>query len=74
MVYPRYTAVWNKLAIYALEDFERIAFLDADMLVLKNMDELMELPIPKDTLAASHACVCNARKVAHFPSSWYGNL
>jgi alpha-N-acetylglucosamine transferase len=71
MVFPRYTAVWNKLAIYGLEGFDRIVFLDADMLVRKNMDELMDVPIPKDTHAACHACVCNPRKNPHFPTSWY---
>jgi alpha-N-acetylglucosamine transferase len=71
MVFPRYTAVWYKLAIYGLEGFDRIAFLDADMLVRKNMDELMDVYIPKDTLAACHACVCNPRKNKHFPPSWY---
>lgn len=33
--------------------------LDADMLVFQNMDELLEMDLPKDWIAANHACVCN---------------
>jgi hypothetical protein len=40
------------------------------MLVLKNMDELMTIPIPEDGLGACHACVCNPRKLSYYPSTW----
>jgi len=40
------------------------------MLVLKNMDELMDTAIPDNGLAACHACVCNPRKLSHYPPSW----
>ena len=41
------------------------------MLLSKNMDELMEIPIPDDGVAACHACVCNPRKLSYYPSTWY---
>jgi len=66
----RFNETWSKIHIYGLHQFERIVVLDADMLVLKNMDELMDLPIPDDGLAACHACVCNPRKLSHYPQSW----
>lgn len=33
--------------------------LDADMLILQNMDELFEMDLPRDWIAANHACSCN---------------
>ena len=63
--------LWSKINIYGLDQFERIAVLDADMLALKNMDELMDIPIPDDSLAACHACVCNPRRLSHYPTTWY---
>jgi inositol 3-alpha-galactosyltransferase len=33
--------------------------LDADMLVFQNMDELLEMDLPKGGIAANHACCCN---------------
>jgi len=66
----RFNETWSKINIFSLDNFERIAVLDGDMLVLKNMDELMTIPIPDDDLAACHACVCNPRKLDHYPSTW----
>ena len=67
----RFNETWSKINIYALDQYDRIAVLDGDMLVLQNMDELMEIPIPDDVLAACHACVCNPRKLSHYPPTWY---
>jgi hypothetical protein len=33
--------------------------LDADMLVFQNMDELLDDDLPRDWIAANHACTCN---------------
>src|SRR5579871_5657837 len=66
----RFNETWSKINIFALDQFDRIAVLDGDMLVLKNMDELMDIPIPEDGLAACHACVCNPRKLSYYPSTW----
>ncbi len=56
--------------------------LDADMLVLRNMDELMELELDAPAVAeaggagstrvfaAGHACVCNPLGKAHYPPDW----
>ena len=35
------------------------------------MDELMDLELPKDWVAAAHVCACNPRKLAHYPDDWY---
>jgi len=35
------------------------------------MDELMELDLPADWIAAAHACACNPRKLPHYPKDWW---
>jgi len=67
----RFNETWSKVHIYGLDQFERIAVLDGDMLVLQNMDELLEIDIPDHSLAACHACVCNPRRLDYYPDSWY---
>jgi len=49
------------------------------MLVLRNMDELMEMELDgpemegkgNKVFAAGHACVCNPLKKPHYPKDWY---
>ena len=58
-----------------------MVLLDGDILVRRNMDELMELELDsKDALengnaqrvfAAAHACACNPMKKPHYPAHWY---
>lgn len=49
---------------------QRAVLLDSDMLILKNIDDLMELDIPPDSIAAAHACACNPRKFPQYPKDW----
>ena len=62
--------VWSKLRAWELTGCERVVFLDADMLVLRNMDELFTLDLGDHPLAACHACRCNPNKIASYPASW----
>lgn len=76
---PRFYDCWSKLTPFSLTEYTRVCQLDSDMLVLKNMDELLstlELD-PADSegkgnrvFAASHACVCNPLKKKHYPKDW----
>lgn len=76
---PRFYDCWSKLTPFSLEEYDRVVQLDSDMLVLKNMDELMDLELDapseagqgKRVFAASHACVCNPLKKAHYPKNWH---
>ena len=45
--------------------------LDSDMIVMRNMDELMELDLPSNWIAAAHVCACNPGKLAHYPEDWW---
>jgi hypothetical protein len=66
----RFAEVWTKLAVWGLTEFERVVFLDADMLVIRNMDELFSLELADGTIAACHACRCNPNRIASYPPSW----
>ncbi|KAH0565024.1 hypothetical protein GP486_001594 [Trichoglossum hirsutum] len=74
----RFYDCWSKLTPFSLVEFERVVQLDSDMLVLRNMDELMELELDPPSLegrgervfAASHACVCNPLGLPHYPKDW----
>jgi len=74
----RFYDCWSKLTQFSLVEYERVVHLDSDMVVLKNMDELMDLELDPPSLegkgnrvfAASHACVCNPLKKAHYPKDW----
>ena len=47
-------------------------FLDADITIYKNMDEVFDiaLPDPKTWVAANHACVCNLDHDSWAPDNW----
>lgn len=77
---PRFDDTWSKLGVFGLTRFERVVLLDADMLVLRNMDELMDLRLDGDgdgegdegkrVFAACYACLCNPLGKGHYPSDW----
>ena len=66
----RFAEVWTKLAVWGLTEFERLVVLDADMLVTRDMDELFDLELADDAVAACHACRCNPNRIASYPDSW----
>ncbi|OON39800.1 glycosyl transferase [Izhakiella australiensis] len=66
----RFAEVWSKLGAWNLTEFSRLVFLDADMLVVQNMDELFDLALAPDTIAACHACRCNPNRIASYPAHW----
>ncbi|KAL4796403.1 nucleotide-diphospho-sugar transferase [Aspergillus venezuelensis] len=74
----RFHDCWSKLVPFGLTEFERVVQLDCDMLVVKNMDELMDLELDGAEMAgkgsrvfgAAHACVCNPQGKRHYPKDW----
>lgn len=50
---PRFDECWTKLAAFGMTGYARVVQLDADMLVLRNMDELMDLPLGTFTTSPS---------------------
>ncbi|KAI9040464.1 glycosyltransferase family 8 protein [Aspergillus affinis] len=75
---PRFQETWTKLVVFSLTQYERIVLLDGDMLVRRDMDELMKLELDGEgageegtrVFAASHACACNPLKKGHYPKTW----
>ncbi|KAJ5566329.1 Glycosyl transferase family 8 [Penicillium sp. DV-2018c] len=53
---PRFAETWNKLVVFSLEEYERVILLDGDILIRRDMDELMEVPLDgeKRVFAAAH--------------------
>lgn len=72
LIASRFEDTWTKLRVFELykNGFEKMVFLDADMMVMKNMDELFDLDLPRDWIAANHVCVCNLDDDKWAPKSW----
>ena len=74
----RFYDCWSKLTPFSLVEYERVVQLDSDMLVRRDMDELMDMELDapelggegKRVFAASHACVCNPLHKKHYPKDW----
>ncbi|KIM24984.1 glycosyltransferase family 8 protein [Serendipita vermifera MAFF 305830] len=49
----RFADVWTKIRVFGLEEYEKIVFLDSDMLVRRNMDEIFDYPISPNQIAAT---------------------
>lgn len=49
---PRFRDCWTKLRVFELVQYERVVLMDADMLVVRNMDEVMEMGLEGRVLGA----------------------
>ncbi|XXG97809.1 hypothetical protein Hte_004122 [Hypoxylon texense] len=61
---------WEKLAPWSFTQYERVVLLDSDQVILQNIDDMMEVPIPDGWIASTHACTCNPRKLPHYSKDW----
>jgi len=68
--YPYYEETWTKLQVFGLIEFKRVILLDADMLVCKNVDELMDIYIPEGWIGAVYNCKCNPMRKPNYPLDW----
>ncbi|TPX32349.1 hypothetical protein SmJEL517_g04496 [Synchytrium microbalum] len=48
----------------------QVCLLDADMLVIKNMDEVFDLLTEGRELASTSACICNVMSNPRYPAHW----
>ncbi|KAK8861262.1 hypothetical protein IAR55_002081 [Kwoniella newhampshirensis] len=72
LIAERFADTWTKLRVFELYDlgYEKICFLDADMLVFRDPGRLFELPLSEDGLLANGACVCNLDDDSWAPKEW----
>ena len=69
-IFARFHHVWKKLRAFELVDTcSKCVFMDADILVLQNMDELFDLH-ENVTFAAVQTCICNPSRNPKYPSHW----
>ena len=71
VIAARFEDTWTKLRAFELTSYETCVFLDADITIYKNMDELFDLILPSDNwIAANHPCVCNLDHDSWAPENW----
>lgn len=72
-VAERFKDTFTKLRAFQVYEhgYSRAVFLDADMAVFKNPDEIFDIELPgRDWLAANHSCVCNLDHDSWAPADW----
>lgn len=71
LIAERFADTWTKLRAFELFEYDTCCFLDADITVYRNMDEIFDLALPdKSWIAAAHACVCNLDHDDWAPDAW----
>lgn len=59
-VAERFEDTWTKLRVFELVEYDTLVFLDADIMIMGEMDSIFDVKLPgRDWLGAVHACVCN---------------
>lgn len=71
LIASRFEDTWTKLRAFELTSYEACVFLDADITIYKNMDDIFETILPDDSwIAAGHPCVCNLDHDSWAPENW----
>ncbi len=71
LIATRFEDTWTKLRAFELTSYETCVFLDADITLYKNMDDIFDIALPgNEWIAAAHACVCNLDHDAWAPKNW----
>ena len=71
LIAARFADTWTKLRAFELTSYDACVFVDADITVYTNMDEIFDLTLPSDDwIAANHACVCNLDRDSWAPKEW----
>ncbi len=71
LIAARFEDTWTKLRAFELTSYETCVFLDADITVYHNMDEVFDIQLPgRDWIGANHTCVCNLDHDPWAPDNW----
>lgn len=80
--FERFLENWIKLRCFELTDYDYVALLDSDMLVIENFDYLLKnaqeqlskwsgkLNPGEVHILAAHACICNPMRKPTYPEWW----
>lgn len=66
--FSRFSEVWTKLKAWSITGYDKLCYLDADMLVVQNMDEIFDLLQEQDDIAVAYDCMCNPRNFTNYPA------
>ena len=70
LAFQRFVLVWTKLRVFEMTDIaDKCVYLEADMIVLQNLDELFQLK-DNPNFAAVQTCICNPEKSKNYPECW----
>lgn len=71
-VAERFRDTFTKLRAFEVykQGFSRACFLDADMAAFIDPDDVFETDMPRDWIAATHACVCTPDPSNWAPKAW----
>ena len=71
VIAKRFEDTWTKLRAFELTSYDTCVFIDADITIFKNMDEIFDIALPGDDwIAATHSCVCNLDHDSWAPNNW----
>jgi len=56
---PEYRSCLNKLIAWTLTEYERVGWLDCDMLIIRNIDNVFEMELNEGEMLAAPGCKCN---------------
>lgn len=69
MLYERYKATIQKTHTWCLEEYDKVCWIDSDMIVMRNIDHLfVEIELPDGGIAAAPGCTCNYYKKDKLPT------
>jgi inositol 3-alpha-galactosyltransferase len=75
LIAERFRETWTKLRVFEMYGWDRLCWLDADMLVFKNVDAVFDTEMGTKSergkwIAANHVCVCNLDHDSWAPETW----
>lgn len=68
---PQFRFCWAKLGLWALQEYDLVVYMDADMLPVGDLRPLLDLSasLPRDSIAAVAACECWRDEECHYTST-----
>jgi lipopolysaccharide biosynthesis glycosyltransferase len=56
---PRYSVCINKIYVWLFTQYEKVGWLDSDMIIMKNIDSLFDIDFNENAILAASGCLCN---------------